>query len=165
MMPGAPRATAAGVVLPTVLLFALVLALLVGAALRDSALAARSVAWRLEAARARNLADAALELLVRRTAARWPDGGEHCAADRYCAEDYPSLRALLAGAPVDWTVSVALVPPSVLPAARGDTASASSAARYRWRRLEARVRIDGPAPVALAAGLALPRVVGSAETP
>lgn len=145
-----------GVALPMVLVFALVVAMLVGAALQGSALEARSAAWRGEAARARNFGETALELLLRRTAERWPAGAEHCAADEYCSDDFPALASFLEEAPADWSVSVSLAEPSVLPALRDRAGAASSARAYARRQLEARVRIDGPAPVALAAGLALP---------
>ncbi|MEQ8265255.1 hypothetical protein [Pseudohaliea sp.] len=144
-----------GVALPTVLVFALVAAMLAGAALQHSMLETRAAAWSGEAARARNFAGVALELLLRRTAERWTSGGRLCAADQYCAGDFPALAAFLETAPGEWVISVSLAAPSV-PALRRDRAQAASSARaYERRQLEARVRIDGPAPVSLAAGLAL----------
>jgi Tfp pilus assembly protein PilX len=148
-----------------VLVFALVLALLVGAALQGSALQARSAAWEWQAARARNFAETALELLLRRAAQRWPDGGVHCDADRYCPADFPAVGSLLARTPAGWAVTAELAPPSVRALPSGTAADASSARAYRWRVLEARVRIDGPVPVSLAAGLFLPAVAGEGEAP
>ena len=152
------RSPAAGVVLPSVLMLSLVVALMVGAALRESALESRSAAWRWEAIRARNFAETALELLLRRTEERWHAGSEHCPVDQYCAPDFPALTAFLEEAPAQWVVSVSLTAPSVLPRLRDETSRASSARFYRRQGIEARVRIDGPAPIALAAGLALPSV-------
>jgi hypothetical protein len=143
------------VALPTVLVFALVVAMLAGAALQHSLRETRAAAWSGEAARARNFAEVALELLLRRTAERWTSGGRLCAADQYCAGDFPALAAFLETAPGEWVISVSLAAPSI-PALRRDRAQAASSARaYERRQLEARVRIDGPAPVSLAAGLAL----------
>jgi hypothetical protein len=153
------------VALPTVLVFALVVAMLVGAALQHSALEARGAAWSRDAARARNFAEVALELLLRRTAERWATGGGHCPVDQYCAEDFPSLAAFLETAPEDWVLSVSLSAPSVLAALRDRAPVASSARAYQQRQLEARVRIDGPAPVALAAGLALSSVTLEGAAP
>ena len=149
------EARRAGVALPTMLVFALVVAMLVGAALQHSALEARGAAWSREAARARNFAEVALELLLRRTAERWATGGESCPEDQYCVGDFPALAAFLETAPANWVISVSLVAPSVLAAQRDRAQAASSARAYERRQLEARVRIDGPAPVSLAAGLAL----------
>ncbi len=148
----------AGVALPAVLVFALVVAMLVVAALQQSALETRGAAWSREAARARNFAEVALELLLRRTAERWASGGGHCPADQYCAEDFPALAALLETAPEDWVLSVSLAAPTVPAPPRDPAPVASSARAYERRELEARVRVDGPAPVALAAGLALSSV-------
>jgi hypothetical protein len=139
--------------------------MLVGAALQGSALEARSAAWRWEAARARNFAETALELLLRRTAERWTAGAEHCAGDQYCAEDFPALATFLEEAPERWSVSVSITEPSVLPVPRDQAGAASSARAYARRQLEARVRIDGLAPVALAAGLSLPSVVAAGVAP
>ncbi|MHA7816196.1 MAG: hypothetical protein ACX93N_06955 [Pseudohaliea sp.] len=155
----------AGVVLPTVLVLSLAVALMVGAALRESALEARGAAWRWEAIRARNFAETALELLLRRTEERWHAGSEHCPVDQYCASDFPSLSAFLEEAPAHWVVSVSLAPPSVRPRPREEISGASSARVYRRQRIEARVRIDGPAPVALAAGLVLPAVAMERTAP
>ncbi|KGE03724.1 hypothetical protein HRUBRA_01661 [Pseudohaliea rubra DSM 19751] len=148
-----------------VLIFALVIAMLVGAALQSSALEARSAAWRWEAVRARNFAETALELLLRRTAQRWTEGGEYCPRDQYCAADFPVLASLLEEVPDPWRVSVSLTPPSVLPTLRDPAREASSARAYRRIQLEARVRIDGPAPVSLAAGLALSSPAAEHSTP
>lgn len=164
-MDGSRKGRLAGIALPTVLVFALVIAMLVGAALQGSALEARSAAWRWEAARARNFAETVLELLLRRTAERWSGGAEHCAVDEYCAEDFPALASFLDEAPGNWVVSVSLAAPSVLPALRDRAAEASSARAYARTQLEARVRIDGPAPVSLAAGLALPSVTVAGAVP
>ena len=165
MIDGSRKRRLAGVALPTVLVFALLVAMLVGAALQGSALEARSAAWRWEALRARNYAETALELLLRRTAERWSGSAEHCAVDAYCAEDFPALASFLDEAPGNWVVSVSLEAPSVLPALRDRTGEASSARAYARTQLEARVRIDGPAPVSLAAGLALPSVTVAGAVP
>jgi Tfp pilus assembly protein PilX len=146
----------AGVALPGVLAFALAIAMLVAAALHQSTLEARGIGYRKEAAAARNFAEATLELLVRSVIERWPDGGEACAVDDYCAADFPRVEALLSRAPAPWAISAVLVPSSAQRVMREDSAEASSARAYRWRFLEAQVRIAGPAPVAVAAGLALP---------
>lgn len=145
-----------GLVLPLVLVFALVLALLLGAALEGSLLETRGVAFRSEAMRARNLAETALELLVRRTLVRWDAGGEHCAVDSYCSADFPAVAAVLARAEPAWTARALLRPAAVRAPSLAAQATASSARSYVQHHLEAVVTIDGPAPVSLAAGLVLP---------
>jgi len=165
VLRGRSKRDSSGLILPMVLVFALVVALRVGAAMHGSTLDARSAAWQLQAARARNFAETALDLLVRRTAERWPDGGVHCAADRYCRGDFPTLGALLSRAPAGWNVTVALVPATVAAPLRPGTADASSAVAYRSRSLEARVRVDGPVPVSLAVGLVLPLIASKEQSP
>lgn len=169
-MTGAPTVRqrprrAAGVALPAVLVFSAVVASVAAAALQGIALETRSAAYRQLSLRVGNYAETVLDALAARTAARWSDGGNSCAAERYCADDFPVVSRLLAQAPPDCTVSVALVP-SPLPAPpQQSAATASSALRYGWRLVEAQVRVEGPAPTALALGLALPRRVARGSDP
>jgi hypothetical protein len=150
-------------VLPAVLVYSLLIALVSVSALRGSAVEIRVGARQQEMQRANNLADVLVEMLARRVVERWPEGGVYCSARRYCEQDFPSLAALLDEIPPGWQVDVDLLPSDVLPTLRHPTAQASSAGVYQWHYLDATVSIDGSVQVSRALGLALPVVVAGGD--